>query len=199
VLFMEKKKFLDKEEFKKLLDLTKLRRRCGNRDYVLFLIAGNLGLRVGEVVRLRKQDFNFEKKTVAVPTLKQRSKGPLGKDALPEIYIELPADHILNNEIFKEYFQRVRDVWLFGGRRIYRRLSENAAQKIFMKYMRKLGLNSTFHSLRHFRGDSVYKSSFDLKAVQTTLRHTSVKYASTYVHPGLKEIRKYLDNGGFVE
>jgi len=26
-----------------------------------------------------------------------------------------------------------------------------------------------------------------------------MKYASTYVHPGLKEITRYFDKGGFVE
>jgi len=193
-----KKKFLEPEEFKRLLDTAK---KVNIRDYVLFLLAGNLGLRVGEVVRLRKSDFDFGAKTVMAPTLKQKTKGPLGKEELPVVYIELPSVHIINNEVFKKYFNKVSGYgWLFEGKKGPRyKISENSVQKIFKKYVKALGIDVSFHSLRHFRGDSIYKKTFDLMAVKTSLRHRSMKYASTYVHPGLKEITKYFDEGGFVE
>lgn len=192
----EKKKFLEPEEFKRLLDVAK---KVNIRDYVLFLLAGNLGLRVGEVVRLRKSDFDFGTKTVMAPTLKQKTKGPLGKEELPVVYIELPGIHIMNNEVFKKYFKVLGSGWLFKGKRSSSRISENSVQKIFKKYVKALKIEVSFHSLRHFRGDSIYKKTFDLMAVKTSLRHKSMKYASTYVHPGLKEITRYFDKGGFVE
>lgn len=196
----QKKKFLDKEEFKKLLELAK---KTDDRDYILFLIAGNLGLRVGEVVRLRKQDLDFNEKTINVPTLKQKSKGPLKRGKLPEIYVKLPGENIMNNKIFQSYINSVylkQSEFLFPGKdKKHSYLSESGAQKTFKMYLKKLGIRASFHSLRHFRGDSIYKETLDLLSVSKILRHKSLKYARTYVHPGMKEMRRYLEMGGFVE
>ena len=190
-----KKKFLEKEEYQKILDLAK---EVNIRDYILFLLAGNFGLRVGEVVRLRKQDFDFEKKLISIPSLKVKGD-PMSKGKFPKKYIELSLGKKISANRLLIKWVKESDNLLFSGKLSNDYLTESAVQKVFRWYVKKLGIEVSFHSLRHYRGDTIYKATKDLKVVQASLRHVSLASTSIYMHPGIKEIENSMDQGGFLE
>lgn len=77
------------------------------------------GLRVSEVVRLRLQDFDQERKTLHI----RQGKGR--KDRLT-----LLSDTAL--EVFLRYYQQEKpEIWMFPGQNKEKHLTERSVQKIF--------------------------------------------------------------------
>lgn len=180
----EREKYLSAEEFNALL----IRAQTKQRDYLLFALAGNLGLRVGEVVRLRVQDI--KKNTIMIPCLKWRKQGQISgrikKGALPTFYDEIPIpDNLLAS--LRRFVGEKNEGWVFQGIRCggsISHLTERAAEKIFLRHARGAGLSPvySFHALRHYRGAIVYSSTRDLMAVKVLLRHRSVRSSEVYSH-----------------
>ncbi|WP_277528311.1 tyrosine-type recombinase/integrase [Cohnella rhizosphaerae] len=83
----------------------------------LLYLAYSSGLRVGEVVRLRIQDFDYERRTLLV----RQGKGR--KDRVTVL-----SDHAV--EIVKRYIrQDAPEQWLFPGQNKTSHLTERSAQK----------------------------------------------------------------------
>jgi len=192
-----KRKHITEEEFKKLLETTdKI------RDYILLFICGNFGLRVGELVRLRASDIVNENNNyyLRVPTLKRNIKkgiikGSIKRGHLPETYEEIPFPSEKVLDLVKKYIEKykIKD-WLFPWKGSH--LPEYTARRIFKRCARKIGLNPEYsiHSLRHFKGYQIYKSKTDLKAVQTILRHKSIRTTEVYAEADLETKKKILEN-----
>lgn len=183
---------LSPDNFKKLLDEATV----NLRDYTLIYTAGNLGLRVGEVVRIKVQDIMDDR--VIVPCLK-REKGRIKRNQLPKSYeSKIVSESVIKtlNEYRDEYNPKE---WLFEGRGGH--LTERAAQSVFCKYRDRVGLNPafSFHTLRHARGSAVYEATGDIKAVQIELRHRDIKSSSLYATMSEKMKRKIVDDVGVVE
>jgi len=191
------RKHITEEEFSKLLDVTK-----NDRDYMLLFICGNFGLRVGELVRLRVSDIVMEDNNyyLRIPTLKRNIrkgivKGSIKRGQLPETYedIPFPSMEILN--FIKKYIDKYKlENWFFPWKDSH--LPEYTACRIFKRYAKKIKLNPEYsiHCLRHFKGYQIYKSKTDLKAVQTILRHKSIRTTEVYAEADLETKKKILED-----
>lgn len=191
----DKQKYLSDTEYQAFLNVI-------NSEYLytLFFLMGNLGLRVGEAIRLRVSDINFNEKYIKIPTLKQdgkkgESKGSIKQGELPATYIDIPIDDefIKTLKPFFDKQKQKRQGWLFPykGSHFPRWL----AQRKFKKYAKKAGLDArlSIHSLRHYKGTSSYRAFKDVRAVQLLLRHRSINSTYRYTTMDLEAKRELID------
>ncbi len=193
-----RQKSVTREEFSLILKLAK---EDSFRNYFLLLLLGNLGLRVGEGVRLRKLDIDLKEETIKIPTLKRKSKekrGTIRKNVLPIDYEVLPFVFELQKE-YKKYLLRYRvKNWLFEGRKKENHLDESTVQTFFNRYTSLLKINASVHSLRHFKGFTLYEETNDIRKVQIWLRHRSLISTVIYTQPTLELKKKIAEQSAVV-
>lgn len=196
----DKQKYLTKEQFSRFLEDIK-----NPYFYTLFYVIGNYGLRVGEAIRLRIQDIDFNNKYIKIPTLKQdKNKGSLEYGKLPETYIDMPLDKktafLLSN--FVKIVKMPKGDWLFPYKANYYKGKNKLAhipkwlvQRKFKHYAKQAGLDSAYsvHSLRHYKGISIYKNLKDIRAVQLLLRHKNINSTVIYTTMSLEDKREMFD------
>jgi integrase len=183
-----RQKYLTEEEYAKFMDAID-----NAQDYVFFLLCGNLGLRVGEAIRLRLQDLDFTNGYIRVPTLKQERqknivKGTIKRGQLPKTYIDLPLKDDMA-KVLKKYIEvyKIKD-WLFphdDGLHMHK----FKAQRLFKKYAKIAELDTVYsvHSLRHFKGVQTYETLEDIYAVKEMLRHKVIGSSQVYTHMSINK------------
>lgn len=192
----ERALFLVPDEFRRLLGGAKGLGQEAHRDrnYILFLLAGNLGLRVSETVSLRIRDFHLggEHPFLRVQTKKQKAAVendlPLNLKLVGPIAAYLTSlggrakrrYHATNGYVSKN---RSR-LCLFPGPSAIEPMSSRQAQKLFKRAASAAGLDArySFHSLRHFRGMQLYQATKNLNAVQKFMRHRNLSSTFVYQH-----------------
>jgi integrase len=141
--------------------------------------------RIDEILRMKWEDVNFEKRTVTLWT-KKRKGGQYEADKLPMI-------EDLYQVLRREWDRRKQNLWVFynektGARYIKRpKMMKHLCMKIFEPGCKGLkhykGPVFGFHALRHFMStflaDSEKQST---KTVQKILRHKSPKTTERYMH-----------------
>lgn len=167
-------KLLTREEIGKLLEVVgNLKHKC-----LLMLLYGS-GLRVGEVVRLKAQDLDFEHGTLFV----HQSKG--NKDRYT-LLAEKTAEYV--KRYAQEYHPRV---WLFespdGGH-----YSERSVQQIFAGALKTAGIEKRLgtHSLRHSYATHLLQATGNLELVRKTLGHKSLETTQIYLHVVKEDLQK---------
>lgn len=166
---------------------------------------GNLGLRIGEVVRLQVKHIDRQNKAIKVPTLKQEGKkginhGRIKRGDIPKTLIEIPISDIMLKNIMDYVKDHKRTSWIFpysDGLPI----PEWLVRRTFKKAVKKANLNPIYspHSLRHCRGVKAYKQVKDIRAVQALLRHKNINSTVVYTHLDLDTKREITDKLEDVE
>ena len=167
--------------------------------YMLYYLMGNLGLRVGEVVRLRVQHIDIDNLAIKVPTLKQegikgRKRGAIQRGEMPKTLIEIPVSDKMIGHL-KDYVQRYkRTTWLFPYKDSLP-IPEWLVRRTFKKVLKEAKLRKIYspHSLRHCRGVKAYKQFKDIRAVQALLRHRNINSTVVYTHLDLDAKRELTD------
>lgn len=138
----------------------------------LFL-AAYAGLRACEIAPIRGEDILWEEKILII---REQKGGDQGTVTLHPVLIE---------ELRKVY----KSGWLFEKGSGYEgHITPNQLQRYANKYLHGLGIDSTFHSLRHWFGTNVYRSSKDIRITQEAMRHTSVVTTVLYTQIDKSEI-----------
>lgn len=146
----------------------------------LLLLAYSSGLRVGEVVRLRVENIDSERKLVHVCQGKGR------KDR----YTLLSSFAL---EALRLYAKEYRlTTWLFPGAKPGRHLTERSAQKIIEKAHEKSGIDkrASMHTLRHSFATHLLESGTDIRYIQVLLGHQHSKTTEIYTHVTNRDIGK---------
>lgn len=181
----KRKKFISDGEFNQLLDIAY---KENVRDWFMLYLIGNIGLRVGEAVRLKVEDVDISDKTISIPRIKIKTgKGGLKGKELSGDYVSLPlSGNALEvvDTYMKDYAPK--EGWLFP-------ISKRRAQAIFYRYAKKIGVRASIHSLRHYRGTKIYGATLDLQAVQSLLRLRNLPTAAIYTHPNMEILRKLTE------
>ncbi|MDR0669256.1 MAG: tyrosine-type recombinase/integrase [Treponema sp.] len=173
---------LAESEVKDLLDCEK-----NPKHRLLLMLAYSSGLRVSEVVALRKEHIDFRRKTILVRSGKGR------KDR-----------YTLLSDRAADFIQRYCalygiDGWLFPGRVSSRHLSIRSAQNIFTKALNKARIIKplSIHSLRHSFATHLLENGTDIRYIQDLLGHSTLRTTQRYTHVAhrtILKIRSPLDN-----
>jgi len=180
-------KILSAEEFSALLAAARADRRVyGTRGYGMFFFAGNFGLRCGEAMDLRKDDF----KTLrfgyfTVRTLKKKAQEE------DRVYVGRNGLSVV-----------ARVLAMFPGGRGAERLfpyTTRTGRHFFAYYADKAALsrNVSFHSLRHCAARRLYGVCKDRGVVNAFLRHKP-ETTEIYTDPSPEELMAWMDKMGLV-
>ncbi|MEL7120450.1 MAG: tyrosine-type recombinase/integrase [Bacteroidota bacterium] len=139
------------------------------------------GLRIGECVRMRKVDLNFDRNTVFV----KAGKGK--KDRVSVLSKKLRKQL----KIYLEAYQP--EYWLFEGQ-AGGAYSIRSIQKVFRRAVDKSGVNpfSTVHTLRHSFATHLLERGMDLRSIQELLGHQSSETTQIYTHITRKMQDKFV-------
>jgi len=164
------KKYLTQGELKKLFDT--IERKGSNRDYVMFQIAYNLGLRAGEVGLMKVGDYCSTTKEIYIHSLKGSIKRAVRLD-----------DHRARilNKYLKESELEDND-YIFPSLTRRNKGVGNKMMDVLMKRYAKLAKISrdNFHSLKHSMGVHLAESGADVKEIQYHLRHKRIQNTLIY-------------------
>lgn len=170
---------LNKEEIKLLLDKSDTRK---SKLIISFLYSS--GLRVSELVNLKRQDLNFQDKIGWV------RKGKGNKDRI------FTVSENLCIELQKFLEKHSENIYLFSKEKP---LTTRNIQKIIQNTARKAGLQQkiTPHTLRHSFATHLLESGTDIRVIQAILGHENLATTQIYAHVSsemIKKIKNPFDN-----
>jgi site-specific recombinase XerD len=173
---------LAKSEIKLLLDSEK-----NPKHRLLLMLVYSSGLRVSEVVALKRAHIDLKRKTILIHSGKGR------KDRYTLLSDRAAA---FINDYCSLYGI---DDWLFPGQPVTHHLSVRSAQSIFDKALKNAGISksASIHSLRHTFATHLLENGTDIKYIQELLGHASLRTTERYTHVArrnLLKIRSPLDN-----
>lgn len=153
----------------------------------LLVLLYSAGLRVGEVVRLRPEDLDEERRLVRV----RGGKG--GKDRntlLAPRALDAVHDYLAAYPV---------DRWLFPGARPDRHLTTRSVQRVVRRAAEAAGIRKrvTPHTLRHSFATHLLEGGTNLRIIQELLGHSSARTTQIYTHvaqSALQAIRSPIEN-----
>ena len=168
------------EEVRKMIDST----NNVKHKLILKLLYG-CGLRVSEVINLKKADLSFEEELLKVRLAKGRR----------DRFVKIPES--LSEEL-KNYCRLDNREILFDSNR-GGKLTTAAIQAIVKKSSRKAGIKKRVypHLLRHSFATHLLEQGTDLRIIQKLLGHSDVKTTQIYTQvsqASIKNVRSPLDN-----
>lgn len=182
--------FLTLEEVKKLLEAPDISNPIGLRDRAILETFFSTGMRVGEIVKLNREDLNIK------PETKDLEVSIVGKgNRVRTVYFSERAIFWL-----KKYLETRKDkekalFVSYRGKNKLQRLSVRSFERIVKKYAQKVGISKKVvcHTLRHTFATDLLKKGVDLRIVQEFLGHKNITTTQIYTHitkPQLREIHK---------
>jgi len=177
---------LSREEVSKILSsVSNIKHRA------ILMLVYSAGLRVGEVVKLRPEDIDSQRKLIHI-------RGSKGRKDRYTVLSEVAWESLGK---YQEKYKPTK--WLFPGARPQRHISTRTVQAIFEQAKEKAGIRKdvTVHSLRHSFATHLLESGVDLRYIQELLGHKHSKTTEIYTHvsnKSLSRIKSPLDliNGG---
>lgn len=167
-------------------DVLRILRVCENTKHrcILMLVYSG-GLRLGEVVNLKVQDIDYERKQIFIHAGK-------GKKDRYTLLSEVAMQHL--SQYMREY---APDDWLFEGQ-YGGRYSKRSVQQIFRRALERSGVQkrATLHTLRHSFATHLLEKGVNLRYIQELLGHESSRTTEIYTHvtrKGIEQIQSPLD------
>jgi len=160
------KKFLTAKEYSQ-----KLAQITNNRDFVLFTILWELGLRISEALAIRQEHINFENKTVQIFSLKKKGES---------IRI-LPLDSNTLRSISMFIDPKKKSGLIFD---IGRKQAFNLCYEYF-------GINP--HAIRHSRAIDLITHGTNIEIVRRLLGHSRLDITQIYLDFDFETMRTELD------
>ncbi|PAW37781.1 site-specific integrase [Bacillus toyonensis] len=157
-----------------------LKRHCSERDYIIFLIGINTGLRVGDLLKLKVSDVRRKRKLI----IREGKTKKARQLNLSNIYDEI-----------QEYIRTVDSEWLFPSRKGDKAITTTQAYRQLQKAADMAGLDSVgTHTMRKSFGYWFYKQTKDVAKLQQILNHSHPQITMTYIGITAEEIEEDLNN-----
>ncbi len=161
----------------------------GIRDYAIYALMYQLGLRVGEVhaLNLANLDFNNHQITVIGKGKKPRTLH------MNEELIEILSQYLAVRELFYNSWLTPALFISKKGNRIAIRTMEDNLKKILLQTDFHVPFNVTCHTLRHSMASHLNDKDVDILVIQSILGHLSARSTEPYIHPSQDRIRKAME------
>ncbi len=161
----------------------------GIRDYCVYALMYNLGLRVGEVHGLSIEDIDLNEMKINVV-------GKGGKRRTLHITDEMSGiisdwlsvrKYFLNNDKINNLFISKK------GNPLAIRTMEDNFKKILVASEIKAYFNVTPHTFRHSFASHLNDKDVDILILQSLLGHSTPRSTEIYIHPSEKRVREALE------
>ncbi len=166
---------LSREEISKLLSSI-----ANVKHKAILMLTYSAGLRVSEVVKLKLEDIDTERKLIHIRGAKGR------KDRYTIL-----SDVAMNT--LKLYIESYHpENWLFPSKEDNSYITVRTVQRIFEDACNKAEIKKdvTVHSLRHSFATHLLESGIDLRYIQELLGHKSSKTTEIYTHVSNRDLGK---------
>lgn len=157
--------------------MKKVLRSQSIRDYTLFVLGINSGLRISDLLRLRVSDVLDERGKIRDRiSIRERKTGKVKDFPLSESSIKATKEYLGTMHI---YPQQV----LFPSRKGYGPITRQQAYRILNEAARSIGIKEKIgtHSLRKTFGYHAYQSGIDITIIQKLLNHSSPSVTLAYI------------------
>ncbi len=179
---------LSYHEIEKLLEAIDLSAPEGGRNRAMLEVLYSSGLRVSELVDLKRSNVYFD-----IGFLRVTGKGdkerlvPIGRDAMKYLRIYLEEIRVLIG------VQKGFESYVFLNRR-GKKLSRVMVFTIIKNLVKKTGLNKVVspHTFRHSFATHLIEGGADLRAVQEMLGHESITTTEIYTHLDRDYLRQVI-------
>lgn len=191
-----KPNFLKPDEIKLLFSYINIHTILGIRDYAVNAFMYLLGMRVGEVYRLKLSDLDFVNNTITITGKRERMR-------LMQLTREMKT--ILENYLaIRKCFYRSNETEALFLSKKGNPLAIRTMEDNFNKLVTKANIKSRFpitcHTLRHSCATELNEKKVDLLTIQNILGHSSPKTTMTYyVHATEKMIREAFEKLPLVQ
>jgi len=161
----------------------------GIRDYSIYALMYQLGLRVGEVHELNLSCLDFKNNKISV----------MGKGKKPRILhmndelIEILSHYLAVRELFCNSWLTPALFVSKKGNRLAIRTMEDNFKKILRDAPCEVPFNVTCHTLRHSMASHLNDNDVDILIIQSILGHLSTRSTEPYIHPSHDRIRKAME------
>lgn len=159
-----------------------LKKWCSQRDYIMFLIGINTGLRVSDLLKLKVKDVKSKKKIVVRE----------GKTKKPRV-IQLTN---IYDEI-QSYINEIKgSEWLFPSRKGNNPISRIQAYRQLNKAAKMVDINDGIgtHTMRKTFGYWHYKQFKDVAELQKILNHAHPEVTLNYIGITDEQIENHLNS-----
>jgi integrase/recombinase XerD len=168
------------DEVKRLVEVT-----SNIKHRLIIQLLYGCGLRVSEVVKIQKEDVNFNEELIKICL----SKGK--KDR----FVKIPASLIDN---LKRYYELEVGIYLFESNRGVK-LTTATIQKIIKNSSKKADINKNVspHTLRHSFATHLLEQGTDLRLIQKLLGHSDIRTTQVYLtisNQSIKNVKSPLDS-----
>jgi integrase/recombinase XerD len=182
--------FYSQEEVKRILDSVDRSSRQGKKDYLIILLAAQLGIRVSDIRCLKLAHLNWDRNTIEFSQQKTKK------------YITLPINEHLKYAIL-DYLKNGRantaisdtDHLFIRTRAPYEPYSENTHfSGLISLYFIKSGVqikdkHHGLHSLRHSLASQLFKQLTPITSIANVLGHHSIEATKRYIQIDLEQLR----------
>lgn len=161
----------------------------GIRDYAVYALMYQAGLRVGEVHSMDLDSIDLENQHITV----------IGKgNKRRQLHLTQEMCQILSEYLAVRHFFRnsKNDHALFiskKGNRLAIRTMEDNLKKILQNTRLNTHFNVTCHTLRHSFASHLNDKDVDILVIQSLLGHSSPRSTEPYIHPSMEKIREAME------
>lgn len=163
------------------------------RDQALIELMYASGLRVSEIINLRIQDINFEKRVMTIKGKGNKTRlVPFTKNSSITLnnYLELCRPLIISSHGISE-----DEGYVFINNKGLK-LTERGIQYIVNRIEKKTGIMIKLHPhmLRHSYATNLLAKGADLRMIQELMGHSSISTTAIYTHVNIEEMKKAYNN-----
>lgn len=152
------------------------------RDYFLFVMGINTGLRISDLLPLQVKDV---RKKTHITIIEKKTKKP------KRFLINTTLRHVI-----EEYIQDLDDdAYLFPSQRTNKHIQRVQAYKVLRKVANKAGIQEIgTHTLRKTFGYHYYKKTKDIAMLQQIFNHSAPSVTKRYIGITQDEIDQSLED-----
>lgn len=153
--------------------------------YTIYLVGGDAGLRISEILNLELDHLDFEERMLTV----FKGKGdkmrhvPMTDRLASELKRYIQSDRVKGTDSNRVFLMP-------SGRDVQPNFVNEDLKKIAAK---QLGLHLTSHMLRHSFATTLYNKSHNMLVVKDLLGHKSIDTTERYLHVSQDQNRRAID------
>ncbi|CAB1061818.1 hypothetical protein D1BOALGB6SA_6593 [Olavius sp. associated proteobacterium Delta 1] len=161
----------------------------GIRDYAVYALMYQLGLRVGEVHGLNLQNIDLKKNKISVIGKGNKPRSLHINSELCDILCQYLA---VRDQFHNSWLTSALFISKKGNRLAIRTIEDNFKKILFYSSI-NTPFKVTCHTLRHSLASHLNDNDVDILVIQSILGHLSTRSTEPYIHPSLDRIRKALE------
>ncbi len=171
------------------------------RDRFLFALLFGTGMRVGQALGLRHEDFVTHERRIEIVPREDNANGARGKNGAGGVPVSAELVRCHSDYMHLEYGQVDSDyvfVNLWGGQ-VGRAMSYANVNEIVCRTRARVGFHFTPHMFRHTYATLARRGGVPIEIVSKLLTHSSIQTTSEiYLHSSPEDLRAELERAGVM-